>query len=68
MNAGEIGHGVLRWHTSSYSSGNGGNCVEVAECGDAVLVRDTRHRELGHLGFAPAEWTAFLAGLKNRHM
>ncbi|GAB3214043.1 hypothetical protein GCM10027294_51010 [Marinactinospora endophytica] len=54
----------LTWRTASHSNASGGECVEVAECGDAVLVRDTRHRELGHLGFTPAEWTAFLAELK----
>ncbi|WP_084012916.1 DUF397 domain-containing protein, partial [Thermobifida halotolerans] len=42
------------WRKSSYSVGES-NCVEVAETPSAVLVRDTQHRDLGHLGFAPAE-------------
>lgn len=52
------------WHKSSYSAG-GGNCVEVAE-GETTLVRDTRNRELGHLAFAPQEWTALLRTLGAR--
>ncbi|MEY9213200.1 DUF397 domain-containing protein [Thermobifida halotolerans] len=52
------------WRKSSYSVGES-NCVEVAETPRAVLVRDTRHRDLGHLGFSPAEWAAFPSNLKN---
>ncbi|MFC4564819.1 DUF397 domain-containing protein [Nocardiopsis mangrovi] len=50
------------WHKSSYSDGNGGHCVEVAE-GLSTLVRDTRHRELGSLVFPAREWTALLADI-----
>lgn len=50
------------WHKSSYST-NGGDCVEVAE-GQVVLVRDTKHRELGHLTVESAEWTTLLNALK----
>ncbi|MFC4564536.1 DUF397 domain-containing protein [Nocardiopsis mangrovi] len=51
------------WHTSTYSA-QSGSCVEVAE-GSTVLVRDTRHRELGHLGFGSAEWRAFIQGVRS---
>lgn len=54
----------VEFRKSSYSA-NGVNCVEVAETPDAVLVRDTQNRHLGHLGFSPGEWTAFLSSLKN---
>lgn len=50
------------WHKSSYST-NGGDCVEVAE-GRKVLVRDTQHRELGHLSFQGAEWANLLNTLQ----
>ncbi|GAA3978174.1 DUF397 domain-containing protein [Thermobifida alba] len=56
---------AVRWHKSSYSGGNAGACVEVAETADAVLVRDTQHRHLGHLDFAPEAWAAFLANVKS---
>ncbi|RNL83854.1 DUF397 domain-containing protein [Halostreptopolyspora alba] len=53
-----------RWHTSSYSSNHGGNCVEVAEWSDSVGVRDTRDRDGGHLSFPLAEWSVFLAEVR----
>ncbi|PDP85434.1 DUF397 domain-containing protein [Glycomyces fuscus] len=53
----------MAWHKSSYSGGGGGNCVEVAE-GRSVLVRDTQHRELGHLTFTSPEWAGLLSALK----
>ncbi|PWV51016.1 uncharacterized protein DUF397 [Nocardiopsis sp. L17-MgMaSL7] len=51
------------WHKSSYSGSGGGNCVEVAE-GQDVLVRDTQHREQGHLSFVSGEWATLLNTLK----
>ncbi|QVJ00288.1 DUF397 domain-containing protein [Nocardiopsis eucommiae] len=47
------------WHKSSYSGGNGGDCVEVAE-GPVTRIRDTQNRDLGHLEAETGEWTAFL--------
>ena len=58
----------LAWHKSSYSNPTGGECVEVAELPEAVLVRDTQNRELGHLGFPSPAWAAFLADLKTDHL
>ncbi|MDT0331345.1 DUF397 domain-containing protein [Nocardiopsis lambiniae] len=52
------------WHTSSYS-GAQGDCVEVSE-GLIIAVRDTRNRELGHLGFTASEWTALLGALDSK--
>lgn len=51
------------WHTSSYSA-NGANCVEVRERAQGTDVRDTRHRDAGHLSFPSCEWRAFLLDLK----
>ena len=31
------------WRKSSHSGGNGGNCVELAELGDTIAVRDSEH-------------------------
>jgi hypothetical protein len=52
-----------RWLKSSAS--NTGNCVEVAfvEGGD-VLVRDSKAPDERVLSFTPAEWDAFLAGVR----
>ncbi|MFE3458172.1 DUF397 domain-containing protein [Nocardiopsis aegyptia] len=52
------------WHKSSYSS-SGDSCVEVSETPQAVLVRDTQNRELGHLAFPGAEWASFVQKLSS---
>jgi Domain of unknown function (DUF397) len=60
------------WRKSSYSSGNGGACVEVAvlagskEGSDGVIaVRDSNHPHGPALIFTPAEWEAFTAGARD---
>ncbi|MFE3458393.1 DUF397 domain-containing protein [Nocardiopsis aegyptia] len=51
----------LAFRKSSYS-GRGDNCVEIADLAGGAAVRDTQHKELGHLTFADSgEWRAFLA-------
>ena len=53
------------WRKSSRSNGNGGNnCVEVADLGTAVAVRDSKDPHGPALGFAPAEWEVFVDGTK----
>lgn len=44
MNAEEAtcGQANLPWRTSSYSTGSGGECVEVALTASAVHVRDSK--------------------------
>ncbi|MFJ8739141.1 DUF397 domain-containing protein [Embleya sp. NPDC127516] len=51
------------WRKSTYSSDNGGDCVEVADGFAAVPVRDSKAPALGHLIIAPASWTALLVSL-----
>jgi hypothetical protein len=51
------------WRKSSYSDGNGGQCVEVAGNG-VILVRDTTDRDGGTLTFTLAAWQAFTSTLK----
>ncbi|GAA3736856.1 DUF397 domain-containing protein [Salinactinospora qingdaonensis] len=52
------------WVKSSYSQGNGGNCVEIYKTPEAVKIRDTQTRHLGHLTMSAAEWAAFLAEVR----
>ena len=51
------------WRTSTYSSTNGGQCVEVAGAG-VVLVRDTTDRDGGTLSFSADAWSSFVSGIK----
>ncbi|MFB8242815.1 DUF397 domain-containing protein [Kitasatospora purpeofusca] len=50
----------LAWFKSSYSSNEGGQCVEVAEATSTVLVRDSKDKSGPHLTFSPAAWEAFV--------
>jgi Domain of unknown function (DUF397) len=53
------------WIKSSLSYGNG-NCVEVAGLADdVVMVRDSKNVKGPILGFTPAEWDAFVGGVRN---
>jgi hypothetical protein len=56
--------GHAAWRKSSYSHANG-NCVEVAVLPDGqVTVRDSKDPDGPVLRFTPAEFTAFVAGMK----
>ena len=53
------------WTKSSLSAANG-NCVEVADLsGDPIKVRNSRDANGPILRFTPAEWDAFLGGVRN---
>jgi hypothetical protein len=53
------------WRKSSYSSGNGGQCVEVARnLPGVVAVRDSKNPEGPTLAFTPQEWRVFLDGIR----
>ncbi|MEE1797528.1 DUF397 domain-containing protein [Streptomyces sp. JV176] len=49
----------LTWRKSSYSGGEQGQCVEIAETASAVLVRDSKNPDSSALTVAPAEFAAF---------
>jgi hypothetical protein len=52
------------WRKSSHSGGQGGDCVEVAGLTGVIAVRDSKDPGGPALGFAPAEWRAFVASVK----
>ncbi|GAA3593658.1 hypothetical protein GCM10022223_05710 [Kineosporia mesophila] len=52
-----------QWHKASASDVQG-QCVEVRRQGSMVQVRDTKNHDAGTLLFSPAEWRAFLTGVK----
>jgi Domain of unknown function (DUF397) len=58
------GSNAVIWRTSSYSGGNGGQCVEVADAANVVMVRDTKDRGGLVLSIHAGAWNAFLASLK----
>ncbi|MFE7897645.1 DUF397 domain-containing protein [Streptomyces sp. NPDC057424] len=53
----------LEWFKPSYSSGEGGACVEMAAHPAAIHIRDSTTPSTPHLTIAPATWTAFLSTL-----
>jgi hypothetical protein len=57
---------MVSWRKSTYSDGNGGSCVEVADAARVVLVRDTKDRDGRTLAFSAQAWRAFAEQLKRR--
>jgi hypothetical protein len=52
------------WRKSTYSDGTGGQCVETASAGGAILVRDTTDRVGVTLSVPAATWQRFTDALK----
>ncbi len=54
------------WQKSSYSSGNGGECVEVARNLDSIVaVRDSKDPDGPKLIFSREQWAAFVGRVKD---
>ncbi|MBM7055274.1 DUF397 domain-containing protein [Streptomyces durocortorensis] len=53
---------TLHWFKSSYSSDQGGNCVEIATHPAAVHIRDSKVTDGPVLTVEPATWSAFVHG------
>jgi hypothetical protein len=70
---------VATWRKSSRSGTNGGSCVEVTVAEDDAntiaahkadneklyLMRDSKNPDGPVLAFTPAEWDAFIGGVKD---
>jgi hypothetical protein len=54
----------MEWRKSSYSSAQGGSCIETASGNGAILVRDTTNRDGGTLAFSAPAWDLFTASLR----
>jgi hypothetical protein len=50
----------LAWFKSSYSAGDGGQCVEVAVRPARVHVRDSKDTTRAALTVGPTTWAAFV--------
>jgi hypothetical protein len=55
-----LGLDRLAWFKSSYSAGNGGECIEVAASPGTVHVRDSKDTTRAALAVQPTAWTAFV--------
>jgi hypothetical protein len=55
---------TLNWRTASYSGNGGGNCVEVADAGRLVAVRDTKDRDGATLAVSADAWVTFTCSLR----
>ncbi|MYS43812.1 DUF397 domain-containing protein [Streptomyces sp. SID5998] len=51
------------WFKSSYSSGEGGECVEVADWQGTAHVRDSKDTTRPAVRLTPQAWTAFIEKL-----
>lgn len=58
-------HLSATWRKSTYSGGNGGNCVEVAgNLPNVVAVRDSKDPDGPKLMLTPGAWQSFTASVK----
>ncbi len=77
MSDNETGPHRVAWRKSSYSNGNGGCCVEVADpsgrldldgksylSGEKWAVRDSKDPDGPVLRFTPRAWSVFAAGVR----
>ncbi|MEV0123428.1 DUF397 domain-containing protein [Streptomyces sp. NPDC050703] len=56
--------GAAAWFKSSYSGGEGNECVEIAIGRTAVGVRDSKDLHRSALTISTASFSAFVDGLK----
>jgi hypothetical protein len=57
---------MVGWRKSTYSDGNGGECVELASDGGVILVRDTIDRGGVLLSVSAEAWQDFLTRVRVR--
>ncbi|WP_406071347.1 DUF397 domain-containing protein [Streptomyces sp. NBC_01020] len=50
----------MEWSKSSYSTGNGGECVEVAVGTSRVHIRDSKRLDGPVLTVGPVAWAGFV--------
>lgn len=56
---------TAHWRKSSYSGGEGGQCVELASLNGSVGVRDSKRPVAGHLVVAKGELAVLIGRIKD---
>jgi hypothetical protein len=65
MNSTQHDLSAARWRKSTYSDGEGGNCIEIADGFPGIVpVRDSKDPHGPALVFPAASWAAFIADVK----
>jgi hypothetical protein len=60
-----MGTGSVNWRKASYSTSEGGNCVEVAKTGSRrIAARDSKNPKGPHLEFTRHSFADLLAHVK----
>lgn len=55
---------AVRWRKSSASGTGTNTCVEIADLGGRIAVRDSTDRHGGTLAFDTAAWSVFVTALR----
>lgn len=55
---------AVQWRKSTHSSGQGGQCVEVAALPSGIALRDSKDPDGPRLLLSGAEWQAFMRRAK----
>lgn len=58
----------LHWYKSTYSGGDGGECVEVALDTAAIRVRDSKEPGGPQLAITRSAWSGFVGGLERERI
>lgn len=53
-----------QWRKSSYSGGNSGQCVEVAQAPALVGIRDSKNPDAGHLAVTRSAFASLVSRVK----
>ncbi|WP_405882886.1 DUF397 domain-containing protein [Streptomyces sp. NBC_01136] len=55
----------LKWIKSSFSEASGNNCVEIAETGHLIAVRDSKDPALPWASVGREAWSRFTGAFQN---
>ncbi|WP_242888958.1 DUF397 domain-containing protein [Actinomadura litoris] len=59
---------MTRWRKSSYSGGEGGQCVELASLDGSVGIRDSKNPPSPHITIGREALASLLGQIKSGHL